>query len=340
MNKPRIDVLITLPVTEAQVNDLRSVSTRIRISTFPVNAAGEIPADAWKRTEVLYTGNIYPDPSQVPNLKWIQSHFAGIDHLLDSQIGKTPGVAITSLSGAAASQSAEYALGMILALSRQMPQLWAMQQRKEWPADRWGKFPPVEIRGCTVGLVGYGSLNRELARLLKPMGAKILAAKLNARRPQDEGYTPEGLGDPQGDLFDRLYPFQAIHSMLMLCDFVVVAVPLTARTRKMISKPEFESMKPGAFLVNLSRGGIVDEMALFEALESRRLGGAALDVFDVEPLPTSSPLWSAPNMLITPHIAGISRQYLERAVVMFKTNLTRYVAGEPLLNLFDPEKGY
>ncbi len=340
MNKPRIDVLVTLPLTEAQVNDLKAASSRLRITCLPVNSAGEIPADAWKRTEVLYTGNIFPDPGQVPNLKWIQSHFAGIDHLLESQIGKTPGISITSLSGAAASQSAEYALGMILALSRQMPILWAMQQRREWPADRWGKFAPVEIRGSTVGLVGYGSLNRELARLLKPMGAKILAAKLNARRPQDEGYTPEGLGDPQGDLFDRLYPFQALHSMLMLCDFVVVAVPLTARTRRMISKPEFESMKPGAFLVDLSRGGIVDEGALLEALETRRLGGAALDVFDVEPLPPSSPLWAVPNVIITPHIAGISRLYLERALVMFRANLTRYVDGEPLLNLYDPEKGY
>jgi phosphoglycerate dehydrogenase-like enzyme len=215
-----------------------------------------------------------------------------------------------------------------------------MQQRREWPADRWGKFAPVEIRGSTVGLVGYGSLNRELARMLKPMGAKILAAKLNARWPQDEGYTPEGLGDPQGDLFDRLYPFQALHSMLMLCDFVVVAVPLTTRTRRMISKPEFESMKPGAFLVDLSRGGIVDEGALLDALETRRLGGAALDVFDVEPLPPSSPLWAVPNVIITPHIAGISRLYLERALVMFRVNLTRYVDGEPLLNLYDPEKGY
>lgn len=340
MNKPKIDVLITLPLNDAQVNDLRSVSSRIRIACFPVNTAAEIPADAWKRTEVLYTGNIFPEPGQVPNLKWIQSHFAGIDSLLESQIGKTPGISITNLSGAAASQSAEYALGMILALSRQMPRLWGMQQRKEWPADRWGKFPPVEIRGSTVGLVGYGSLNRELARLLNPMGAKILAAKLNARQPKDEGYTPEGLGDPQGDLFDRLYPFQALNSMLMLCDFVVVAVPLTMRTRKMISKGELESMKQGAFLINLSRGGIVDEIALVEALETRRLGGAALDVFDTEPLPVSSPLWTAPNVIITPHIAGISRNYLERALVMFKANLTRYVEGEPLLNLYDPEKGY
>lgn len=340
MNKPKIDVLVTLPLTDAQINDLRSVSSRIRIIHFPVYASSEIPGDAWKRTEVLYTGNIFPEPGQVPSLKWIQSHFAGIDTLLESQIGKTPGIFITSLSGAAASQSAEYALGMILALSRQMPRLWVMQQRKEWPADRWGKFPPVEIRGSTVGLVGYGSLNRELARLMKPMGAKILAAKLNARRPQDEGYTPEGLGDPQGDLFDRLYPFQALNSMLMLCDFVVVAVPLTPRTRKMIAKSEFEAMKPGAFLVNLSRGGIVDETALVEALESRRLGGAALDVFDTEPLPVSSPLWTEPNVIITPHIAGISRNYLERGIEMFKANLTRYVEGEPLLNLYDPDKGY
>jgi phosphoglycerate dehydrogenase-like enzyme len=327
-------------MNEAQVNDLRSVSTRLHISMFPVNTSSEIPTDVWKRAEVLYTGNILPEPELVPNLKWIQSHFAGIDSLLQSRIGKTEGIAITSLSGAAASQSAEYALGMLLALGRYIPRLAGFQQRHEWPADRWGEFRAKEIRGSTVGLVGYGSVNRELARLLKPMGATVLAAKWDARKPQDEGYTPEGLGDPQGDCFDRLYPFQALQSMLMLCDFIVVAVPLTEKTRKLIGKAEFEIMKPGACLVNLSRGGIVDEPALIEALETKRLGGAALDVFDAEPLPVSNPLWQAPNTLITPHIAGISSHYLERALVLFKNNLSRYLEGETLLNLYDPGKGY
>ena len=229
---------------------------------------------------------------------------------------------------------------MMLALGRHMPRIGGLQLRREWPSDRWGKFAPVEIRGSTVGLVGYGSLNRELARLLKPMGAKVLASKLNARQPEDTGYTPEGLGDPQGDYFDRLYPFQALKSMLALCDFVVVAVPLTSRTRKLIGAAEIEAMKAGSYLINLSRGGIVDETALAEALESKHLGGVALDVFDKEPLPGSSPLWATPNTIITPHIAGISSRYLERALVMFRANLKRYVEGEPLLNLYDPEKGY
>jgi phosphoglycerate dehydrogenase-like enzyme len=340
MTKPKIEVLVTVLVSEAQINDLKTVSTRIRFSSFPVNQPNEIPGDVWKRTEILYTANIFPEPEQVPNLNWIQSHFAGIDHLLESRIGKTKGIAITSLSGAAASQSAEYALAMILALSRNMPHLAVLQQHKEWPRDRWLDYRPVEIRGSTVGLVGYGSVNRELARLLKGFGATILAAKRDARRPKDEGYTPEGLGDPNGDLFDRLYPFQALRPMLTLCDFVVIAVPLASHTRKLIGAEELQAMKTGSFLVNLSRGGILDESALLDALESKHLGGAALDVFDKEPLPESNPLWKAPNVIITPHIAGISSRYNERAVMMFKNNLMRYLENEPLLNLYDPERGY
>jgi phosphoglycerate dehydrogenase-like enzyme len=158
--------------------------------------------------------------------------------------------------------------------------------------------------------------------------------------PEDSGYRLEGLGDPNGDLFQRLYPIQALQTMLHECDFIVVSIPLTPDTRGLIGHDEFEALKPGAFLVDISRGGIVDPQALIQALQEKKLAGAALDVFAEEPLPANSPLWKMPNVIITPHISGSSPYYVDRAVALFTENLERYLTGLPLYNRFDPQRGY
>jgi phosphoglycerate dehydrogenase-like enzyme len=144
----------------------------------------------------------------------------------------------------------------------------------------------------------------------------------------------------QGDFVTRLYPTEAIRSMVKECDFVIVTTPLTARTRGLISTEVFDSMKPGAFLVDISRGGIVDQSALYSALKDHKIAGAALDVFPEEPLPEASPLWKMANVIITPHISGITPHYDERAVTLFIENLKRHLAGQPLLNLIDLDEGY
>ena len=191
-----------------------------------------------------------------------------------------------------------------------------------------------------MGLVGYGSIGREIARLLQPFGTTILAAKRDVRHPQDAGYTEEGLGDPEGNYFTRLYPIQALKSMLKLCDFVVVCVPLTPDTRNLISEAELTVLKPTAQLINIGRGGVVDQAALFTALQERHLAGAALDVFAEEPLPSSSPFWRMPTVIVTPHIGGMSAAYQYRAIKLFTENLKRYLEGITLLNRFDVMKGY
>jgi len=191
-----------------------------------------------------------------------------------------------------------------------------------------------------VGIVGYGSIGREIARLLNVFGAKVLAAKRDVMHPEDQGYIIPGLGDPAGDAFHRLYPYQALKSMLKECDFVVVALPLTAETRGLIGAEEIAAMKPSAYLVNLARGGTVDQAALLAALQEKRIAGAALDVFVEEPLPAGHSFWKLPNVIVTPHIAGMSAHYNERAMDLFVENCKRYLAGSPLLNRFDPQKGY
>jgi phosphoglycerate dehydrogenase-like enzyme len=188
--------------------------------------------------------------------------------------------------------------------------------------------------------VPYGSISREIARLLVPFGVNILAAKRNAMDPTDRGYMPEGLGDPEGNLFKRLYPIEALKSMLKECDFVVVSLPLTPQTRGMIGTEELKAMKPGAFLVDCGRGGIVDHAALLQALQEKHLAGAALDVFPQEPLPADNPIWKQPNVIVSPHVAGVSKNFDAHATELFAANLRRYIDGAAVYNRFDLEKGY
>lgn len=339
MNEP-VEVLITQPFPERLLDQLRAVSPRLQITVRRVRKPEEIPPDIWAKTEVLYTGTVLPAPESVPNLHWIQFHWAGVDHAIDAPILSKPGLLATTLSGAAASQVAEYILMMFLALGHRLPETMAFQRRAEWPKDRWERFSPLELRGSIAGIVGYGSIGRQVARLLQPFGTTVLATKRDLMHPEDNDYTPEGMGDPGGDLVHRLYPSQALRSMLKECDFIAVTVPKTQDTLRLIKAEELAVMKPTAYLVDVSRGGIVDHAALIAALRDKRLAGAALDVFPEEPLPADSPLWKLPNVILTPHISGITPHYDERAAAMFAQNLQRYLANQPLFNRINPKEQY
>ncbi len=335
-----IEVLITLPFSEELLNQLRGVSPRLKITPYRARKPEDIPPDVWARAEVLYTNDVLPTPEQAPQLRWIQFHWAGIDHILDSPLLNKPDLMITTLSGVAATRVAEYAMMMLLALGQHLPDLIAVQKKGEWPRDRLERFAPQELRTSTIGIVGYGSIGRQIARLLREFGSTVLATKRDVMHPEDAGYVPEGQGDVAGELVHRMYPPQALQSMLKECDFVVVTIPLTRDTRHMIGAAELAVMKPNAYLIDISRGSIVDPNALVAALRDRKIAGAALDVFEQEPLPADHPLWKLPNVITTPHLAGITRQYTQRAANLFAENLTRYLAGMPLYNRFDLERGY
>ena len=339
INSP-VDVLITMPFGTSLIQPLQEVSPLLRITVHPAQNINDVPNELWARCEVLYTSRLIPDPEIAPNLKWVQHHHAGIDSSLEFLSKDRPNLIVTTLSGAATSQIGEHVLSMLLAFGRKLPALSESQRKAEWPKDRWERFSPRELRTSTVGIVGYGSIGRQVAHLLREFGTTILATKNNAMQPDDNGYTPEGTGDPEGDLVRRLYPAQALKSMLKDCDFIVVAVPRAESTHNLVDAEALSACKPTAFLIDVSRGGIVDHAALIKALNDHKLAGAALDVFPEEPLPKKSPLWEMPNVIITPHIAGVSTHYDERAVALFAENLTRYIADLPLYNVFDFKKGY
>jgi phosphoglycerate dehydrogenase-like enzyme len=335
-----IEVLITLTFTDELVKQISEVSPRLNVEKIVSRKAEEVSDEVWKRVEVLYTNRVLPRPEQAPRLRWIQFHWAGLDHALEEPILQREGITITNVSGASASQMAEHAVMMMLALGHHLPDIFTHQKKVDWPSGRWELFTPHELRGSTVGIVGYGSIGRQIARLLQVFGATVLATKRDVLHPEDTGYILDGLGDPGGDLVNRLYPPQALCSMLKECDYVVVTLPRTTSTSGLLGAKELSSIKPNAFLVDISRGEIVDHTALLPLLREHKIAGAALDVFPVEPLPADSPLWKLPNVILTPHIAGFSPHYDQRAVDLFTQNLQLYLEGLPLYNRLDLKLEY
>lgn len=332
-------VLCTLAFTDSQLEKLRAVSPKLYIEQKTCRNAQEVSKALTPDIEVLYTFYAAFDPADYAALRWVQLHSAGLDHVLGTLLMHGQ-VVVTTSSGIHAPRIAEYVLASMLAFTYRLPTLLHYQQRAEWPPGRWALFAGRELRGQTVGIVGYGSIGREVARLAKAFAMRVLISKRHVERLADEGYSLADVGDATGKLADGVYGPDGLHEMLGQCDFVVLAAPLTPETRHMIDETALRVMRPHAYLVNIARGGLVDEAALVRALREGWIAGAGLDVFEQEPLPASSPLWQLDNVILSPHVAGFSLQYDELATDLFAENLRRYLAGAPLLNRVDKEKGY
>ena len=334
-----IVVLSTMRFTDELLDKLRAVSPRLVVKQRTGRNAEEVEQALEDGVEVLYTFYLPADLSRAPKLKWVQMHAAGVDSLLDHPIMKSD-VLLTTTSGIHATPIAEYVFASILAFNRRVPQMLYYQSRREWPQGRWNLFARPELRDSTLGIVGYGSIGREVGRIAGCFGMRVVAIKRSVSQMRDVGYAVQGTGDREGALLDRAFPPERLSEMLSLCDYVVVAVPLTPETRKLIGEAELRAMKASAYLVNISRGGTVDEAALIRALREGWIAGAGLDVFEEEPLPSDSPLYDLENIILSPHVSGFTLRYDERASDLFAENLRRYLAGEPLLNLVDKARGY
>jgi glyoxylate/hydroxypyruvate reductase A len=230
-------------------------------------------------------------------------------------------VAVTSAVGIHATPLAEFSLLGLLAFTKNLPRL-----SDDKRAHRWRHYPVDELRGATLLVVGLGKVGAEVARVASALGMQVLA--VNRSGKSDSPHLSE------------LRTADALMELLPRADAVVISLPLTEETRGMFGARAIARMKDGAILVNVGRGQVIDEQALVAALQSRKLAGAALDVFATEPLPDDSPLWELPNVLISPHTAALSWRENERIVALFADNLERHLRGEPLQNRVDSKHFY
>ena len=258
-------------------------------------------------------------------LRWIHSPMAGVNHLLIPALVKSP-IVLTNGAGMNAIPIAEHVFGLLLAFTRRLAVFHTLQKEARWQMQQEAE----ELYGRTLGIVGYGSIGREIARIAKGFGMQVWATK---RNPGD----PATAKDPH---LDRTLPPAQLHQLLSQADFVVLSTALTPETENMIGAAELAVMKPTAYLINIARGQLIQEAALLEALQEGKIAGAGLDVVVQEPLPPDSPLWKAPNLLITAHSSWASPHVRGRNVQLFCDNLRRFAAGQPLLNIVDKELGY
>jgi phosphoglycerate dehydrogenase-like enzyme len=334
--------LITAPFEEAWVERLRRLESRLPVIWRVAPSDDPIPDEVWSDVEVLYTsfGTPLPACDRVPRLRWVQLYSAGVDSIAEHPLFATE-VVFTTSSGVHATCIGEYVLAMMLAWFHHLPTLFEWQRQAMWP-DRRSRgtfFEQDEAHGKTIGIVGYGSIGRHVARLASALSMRVLAMHRSTVRG-DQGFSFPDVGDPEGSVPERYYTPDQLHEMLACCDVVVITAPLTPQTHGLIDEAAFAVMRPDAFLINCARGALCDEAALVRALTQRRIGGAALDVFVDEPLPSEHPLWRLPNVILSPHVSGLSSRYAERAAMIFEENMRRYLAGEPLVNIVDKVRGY
>ena len=257
------------------------------------------------------------------HVQWVHSRSAGLDGVLCPELIESP-VPVTNGSGVFSPPLGEFALGAILYFAKDFRRMVRNQER-----GAWEQFDITEITGQTVGIVGYGDIGRAVATRCRAMGMRVLGLRRSG--------APIYNVDP---LVDRVYTPSGLLEMLPQCDYVVCAAPLTPETKGMIGRDAFAVMKPETVLVNVGRGPVIDEGAMVEALSTGRIKGAALDVFDREPLPAGHPLYSLPNVLLSPHCADHTPDWLERAMQFFLDQFERFRNGVPLLNVVDKRLGY
>lgn len=259
------------------------------------------------------------------NLRWFQQWTAGADWLLRYPETVDLDFVLTSTSGIHAIPISEHILALLLAFGREIHRAVRAQQRRKWIAlDQHGSVS--ELAGKTLVLVGVGAIGARTAEVAAALGVRVLGVR---RDPAIAVHGAESMVGP-----DRLL------DLLPEADFVVLIAPLTRETQGMIGERELRAMKPTAYIVNVGRGGLIQEHALIRALQEGWIAGAGLDVFETEPLPQDSPLWSMENVIITSHYGGMTPHYDERAMAIFLDNLQRYRSGQPLCNVVDKELGY
>jgi len=259
-------------------------------------------------------------------LRWVHSTAVGIGWLPLADLAAR-GIPVTNVRGVHAEILAEHAMALILGLRRQFPAGDERRRAREWAQEELAAIPVPRLSATTVLVVGLGGIGTQVARFAGGMGMRVIGVRRDVTRP-----SPPGV--------DRVVPMTALRELLPQMDIVVLALPHTSETGQVLDADALALLKPTALVINVARGSLIDEAALADALHTGRVGGAGLDVFATEPLPESSPLWSTPRTIITPHTGACDGDYWTPAVDFFLKNWARFEAGTPLENVVDLDRGY
>jgi len=278
--------------------------------------------DAIAETVVAAGGVPLAVLEQAPELKWFQAWSAGVDRLVESSVLRDRNVTITNASGIHAEPVSEHVFALLLALARSLPESFRRRGTREWPPQSVHR--PWELAGKHMLIAGVGTIGRRMAEIARAHRMTVTGIRRHVTSEDD----------------DSIRGVDELPDLVAGADIIVNVLPLTKETRGLFSRSLIDRFKSGAVFVNVGRGASVDQSALIAALEEGRISAAGLDVTDPEPLPADSPLWTMDNVIITPHMAGITPEYSRRAWKLFFENLERFHAGKPLINRVDPEAGY
>lgn len=324
---PPPNLLIVCPPDHYVLRNFQVISNAANI-TIGIDAAtldGAVP----EAEVILYSGMTGGPPfkevwDRAQRVQWVHSLSAGVEKLLIPEFVASP-VPLTNARGVFKRPLAEFVVLGMLYFYKHVRRLVESQHKHHWDS-----FMVEWLPGKIMGVVGYGEIGRECAMLAKALGVKIYAMR---RKPEMSA------GDP---ILDRVFPATELREMLKEVDVVVAAAPLTPETRHMLGDAEFRAMKPSALVMNVGRGPVIDEAALVRALQEKRIAGAALDVFEEEPLPSDHPFWDMENVLISPHCTDRTREpdWLDLSAQFFVENFQRFIKGEPLVNVVDKKAGY
>lgn len=327
-------IIHDVPITENHQKRLSMLSPKISLAN--VTGYPSISTDILKDAEVFYTAAANFDPLQAPKLRLVQTSSVAMNLIADKPLLQTS-IPVANVRGAYTPAVAECAMGLLLTLIRRIHIGVHYQTKNIWPDDQIidTVFMGEELYGKTIGLVGYGNIGRHIARIANAFGMKILACDRAIETKVCSSYCLADTGDPEGILPKAWFDTLHVKDMLRQCDVVMLTLPGVPSTRNFIASEELAAIPAHAYLINVGRGSVINEPALTDAIKAGQLAGVGLDVFNEEPLPSSSPLWNFENVVIMPHIASWTDQQVAHANDILVENTRRLLSNLPLINLID-----
>ena len=310
-----------LKLKDEHLSKIRKIDSKIDLLVVPSDDSKEIQKQLIDADILAVNHANFPSIKKARKLKWIQSFSAGLNKILVPDIINSD-ILVSSLAGVQDISIAEHVLGFMLIFSRRFYETFKNQKQKKWQKSQ----RIHELRGKKILIVGLGNVGMEIARISNCLGLEVFGIKKNIKlKPK---------------FVKNVYALDQIEKILPIADFVVLSLPLTDNTYHLFDMKKFRVMKKSAVIINIGRGAIINEKDLINALNKKVIEGAALDVTEIEPLPTNSPLWNMENVVITPHHSGPTDIFMDRAIDIFCLNLKAYLKGKPLPNLVDKKRGY